>query len=164
MAAPVESASSYLPARLMVGALQGIGLALLAAQHSMTASALTMALLFAPLLLLAGLGRVPGKLLLPWTAIAAIALAASGAYQYWRGGEIDASSACLGGNRPVRGPGAGDGLGPDGKPLAAYPAFHFSAWPLAIQVAVCGIRAPLWPHWQAAPRAICCVSILPACM
>ena len=39
-----------LPARLVVGALQGIGLALLAENHSMAASAATMVLLFIPLL------------------------------------------------------------------------------------------------------------------
>jgi hypothetical protein len=81
---PAEAAPSRLPLRLAVGTLQGIGLALLVSTQSLPAAAATMALLFAPLLFLASLGRMPARWLLIWTASAAIALAALGAYQYWR--------------------------------------------------------------------------------
>jgi hypothetical protein len=95
MAGSADSANSYLLARLMIGVLQGFGLAFLAKDQSMAVSAAMMVFLFVPLLLLAGLGPVPGRLLLPWTAITAFILGASGTYQYWRGGSLDYAAIAL---------------------------------------------------------------------
>ena len=143
MAAPAESANSPLPARLTIGALQGIGLALLAASHSMAAAAGTMVLLFVPLLLLAGIGRMPGRLLLSWTAIATVTLAASGGYQYWRGAGLDGTTIALAAIALFVGQALVMVWAKHGKPLGAYAAFHFSAWSLAIQVAVVGLCAAI---------------------
>src|SRR5580692_4111165 len=77
-----RKAPGYLLSRLVIGVAQGFGLLLLSGVPTTPASAaLFLVLLFAPLLLLAGLSRVPGKLLLPWTLLAGVALAALGFYQ-----------------------------------------------------------------------------------
>jgi hypothetical protein len=76
--------------RLLIGFGQGLGLCLLLLARGAGAidpylfSALALALLPAPLVLLEGLGEVAPVLLLPWTGIAASALACLGAYHHWR--------------------------------------------------------------------------------
>ena len=69
-----NAAPSYLVSRLIIGLAQGLGLLLLPTHSTPVSASLFMVLLFAPLALLAGLGRVPGKLLLPWTLAASIGL------------------------------------------------------------------------------------------
>ena len=93
--AAAESVNSFWPARLMIGVLQGIGLAFLAKDQSISVSAVIMVFLFVPLLLLARLGPAPGRLLLPWTAITTFILGASGTYQYWRGGSLGGTAIAL---------------------------------------------------------------------
>jgi hypothetical protein len=95
-----------------------------------------MVLLFAPLLLLAGMGRMRDEALLWWAGSAGLALAALGAYHHWRTASAD-------GGHP-------------GLVLLAltslflfiaqaiaqawtedYAAHYRSAWQLAVRIAVC---------------------------
>jgi hypothetical protein len=138
--APLKPAPSYLVSRLIIGLAQGLGLLLLPAASNATglSAALFMELLFAPLLLLAGLGRVPGKLLLPWALIAGLALAALGYYQ--QGRAPDAAIVMVGlflfiGQAMIT------AWAQSGQPLATYSAYHDGAWRLAIQCLLCGFAA-----------------------
>jgi hypothetical protein len=137
--------SLFLP-RLVVGFAQGVFLAaLLAARDVLNPyfySAALMVLLFAPLLLLAGMGRMRDEALLWWAGSAALALAALGAYHHWRTASAD-------GGHP-------------GLVLLAltslflfiaqaiaqawtqdYAAHYRSAWQLAVRIAVCALFAAL---------------------
>lgn len=69
----------FLLPRIAIGLAQGLGLYLLSAAHGGPVAALSLPLLLAPLILLEGLGEIPLRLLLPWTALAAIGLGALGA-------------------------------------------------------------------------------------
>lgn len=93
---PAETAAAaerlWLP-RIAIGLTQGVGLFLLLQSRALTHwpgndgylfSALALAGLFAPLLLLEGLGEIALPLLGLWTAIAAAALASVGLYHHWR--------------------------------------------------------------------------------
>jgi hypothetical protein len=145
-----KPAPTYHNARLAIGALQGLGLALLSLRHgdSGLTTAEGMVLLFAPAILLAGLGRMPGRFLLPWTLIASILLAALGAYQAWR--EFDAAGTAFGQPASVIAIAAialflahvliiawaKDAMNP-----TEYVVYHDSAWSLALQLLICVIGA-----------------------
>lgn len=84
--------SLFLP-RLAIGVAQGLLLSLLLQARSHTLwpgsdpalfAALSLAGLFAPWVLMEGLGAIALPVLLPWTAIVAAGLAALGAYHHWR--------------------------------------------------------------------------------
>lgn len=96
-ASPVPANRNTAPAftaqRLFIGLAQGAALYLLtqARTHGTWPgsdpylfTALAMALLFAPLLVLEGLGEIALPLLLGWSAIAAALLASLGLYHHWR--------------------------------------------------------------------------------
>jgi hypothetical protein len=137
-----KAAPSYLVSRLIIGLAQGLGLLLLPAAANATAlsAALFLLLLFSPLLLLAGLGRVPGKLLLPWTLIAGVALAALGAYQHWRAPDV-AGVIVMAGLFLFIGQAMITAWAQSGQPLATYPTYYDSAWCLLLQVMLCGVAA-----------------------
>jgi hypothetical protein len=135
-----KAAPSYLVSRLIIGLAQGLGLLLLPPAASTVSASLFMLLLFAPLALLAGLGRVPGKLLLPWTLIAGLALAALGAYQHWRGPGI-AGVIAMAGLFLFIAQAMITAWAQSGQPLASYSAYHDSAWRLALQCLLCGFAA-----------------------
>jgi hypothetical protein len=89
---PPRAARLWLP-RLVIGLAQGIALFALLQSRSLGQwpgsdgyifAALSLALLFAPLLLLEGLGEIPLAVLGLWTAIAAAAIACMGLYHHWR--------------------------------------------------------------------------------
>ena len=143
----------FLP-RLGVGMAQGALLfALFTARAYLDSyffSAAIMVLMFAPLLLLAGLGRMRFWPLLLWTGFAAVLLAAAGAYHHWRTLSSDGGHPGLGllslcalflfaGQALVQ---AG---GQD------YPAHYRSAWRLAIRIVLCALFAGL--AWAAAGAA-----------
>ena len=110
-------------------------------------SAILMVALFAPLLLLAGLGRMRFAPLLIWTAFAGVLLAAAGAYHHWRTLSSDSGH-----------PGLallalttlflfiGQSLAQAGA--KDYPAHCRSAWRLAIRIVLCLLFAGL--AWAAA--------------
>ena len=87
-----KSARLWVP-RIAIGLAQGVGLFLLLQSRALNLwpgsdgylfSALALAVLFAPLLLLEGLGDIALPVLLLWTAIAAAALSSVGLYHHWR--------------------------------------------------------------------------------
>ena len=139
-------APSYHHVRLAIGALQGMGLALLALRHGDSAltSAEGMVLLFAPMLLLTGFGRMPGRVLLPWTLVASIVLAVLGAYQAWRG--FDAAGTAFGQPASMMVMAAValfiaqaliTAWAKEAIKPTDYVVYHDSAWSLAIQLLVC---------------------------
>ena len=118
-------------------------------------AALIMAVTFAPPLLLQGLGRIPLRPLLSWTAFAAAWLAGLGVYHHWRMDGADAGHAGLWlggfvflflliGQALLLGHARG-GPGP-----VRYPMLYESSWRLAIEVALCAFIALLvWAAWVA---------------
>jgi hypothetical protein len=143
----------FLP-RLLVGLGQGAGLSLLFASRATmdpyVFSAALMAGLFAPLLLLSGLGRARFAPLLIWTIFAGGLLAAAGGYHHWRTLSSDSGHPGLSlialtalflfiGQAIVES-GAGD-----------YAAHYRSAWRLAIRIVICAAVAGL--AWAAAGAA-----------
>lgn len=147
-AANLNRAPSWLAPRLAIGLAQGLGLFLLiqARAHGLWPgsdpwlfAALSLAGLFAPLLVLEGLGDIALPALLLWSAIAAAILASLGLYHHWRiqgqdqgyaGLALAATTAvmltiaqCL-----LRA-----GLR-DRKLLAAYPTYFDTAWTLAARL------------------------------
>jgi len=92
-APPLPKAPRLWLPRLVIGLAQGVGLFLLLQSRALNQwpgndgylfSALALAGLFAPLLLLEGLGEIALPVLLLWTAIAAAALSSVGLYHHWR--------------------------------------------------------------------------------
>ena len=101
---PAEKTRSHFLLSLILGLLQGLALLwLFDARDAGTwpgndpylFTAITMALLFAPLLLIQGLGQISAAILIPWTMIAGGALAALGFYHRWRVGGTDPGHAGL---------------------------------------------------------------------
>jgi len=143
----------FLP-RLLVGLGGGAALSLLFASRAVmdpyVFSAALMAGLFAPPLLLSGLGRVRFMPLLIWTIFAGLLLAGAGAYHHWRtlssdSGHPGLSLIALTGlflyiGQSLLESGAGD-----------YPAHYRSAWRLAIRIFICAAVAGL--AWAAAGAA-----------
>ena len=143
----------FLP-RLGVGLAQGALLfALFAARDYLDAyvfSAAIMVLIFAPLLLLAGLGRMRALPLLLWTGFAAVLLAAAGAYHHWRtllsdGGHPGLALLALTALFLFVGQSLAQAGGQN------YPAHYRSAWRLAIRIVLCALFAGL--AWAAAGAA-----------
>ncbi len=102
--ANLNRAPAFTAQRLFIGAGQGLGLYLLVqaraeglwpASDPYLFAALSLAGLFAPLLILEGLGDVPLPALLSWSGIAAALLASLGLYHHWRIQEPDQSHAGL---------------------------------------------------------------------
>lgn len=140
----IARAPSHILIRLLIGALQGLGLALLTVGHGnpMAASAESMVLLFAPLILLAGWGQIPGARLLAWFVLAGGLLAALGAYRYWRadgqsgGGTLVLAALFLFiGQALVTGWRDGEDKG--------YDAYQAAAWNLVCLAAACGLVGAL---------------------
>jgi hypothetical protein len=155
-AADVKAAQPRLfLSRLGVGLAQGaLLMGLFAARAILDPyifSAALMVFLFAPLLMLAGLGRMRVRPLLIWTGFAALLLAATGAYHHWRTLSSD------GGH-----PGlallilttlflfAGQSLAQSA--VGDYPAHYRSAWRLAIRIVLCALFAGL--AWASAGAAL----------
>jgi len=143
----------FLP-RLGVGIAQGALLfALFTARDYLDPyffSAAIMVLMFAPLLLLAGLGRMRLWPLLLWTGFAAVLLAAAGAYHHWRtlssdGGHPGLALLTLCALFLFAGQSLVQAGGQD------YPAHYRSAWRLAIRIVLCALFAGL--AWAAAGAA-----------
>jgi hypothetical protein len=140
--------------RLLVGLVQGAGLSLLfagrAAMDPYVFSAALMAGLFAPLLLLSGLGRARFMPLLLWTLFAGALLAGAGAYHHWRtltsdSGHPGLSLIALTGLLLFIGQSLVESGGRD------YAAHYNSAWRLAIRIIICAMVAGL--AWAAAGAA-----------
>lgn len=152
--------SAFLP-RLAIGLGQGLLLAALYFCRDRNLgpangiAAAIMALTFAPVLLLQGLGRIPMKPLLIWTGFAAAWLAGLGVYHHWRVDGADAGHAGLWlaglvfiflsiGQALLLGH-ARSGPGP-----VRYAVLYESSWRLAIEVALCAFLALLvWTVWAA---------------
>jgi hypothetical protein len=140
----------FLP-RLLVGLIQGAWLTLLftarAAVDPFVFSAALMVGLFAPLLLLSGLGRARFTPLLLWTLFAAVLLAGAGFYHHWRTLTSDSghpgfslvglTALFLFIGQALVESRAGD-----------YAAHYHSAWRLAIRIFICVAIAGL--AWAAA--------------
>ena len=152
----VETAGQglFLP-RLGVGLAQGLLLlALFAARDVLNPYfflSAVMVLMFAPLLLLAGMGRMRFWPLLAWTGLATVLLAAAGAYHHWRtlssdGGHPGLALLALTGLFLFVGQSLVQGGAID------YPAHHRSAWRLAIRIVLCALFAGL--AWAAAGAAL----------
>jgi hypothetical protein len=98
---PPPAKRLWLP-RIAIGLAQGMGLFALTQSRTLNLwpgndgylfAALSLAGLFAPLLLIEGLGDIPIALLALWTAIAATALGCLGLYHHWRIEDGDPSHA-----------------------------------------------------------------------
>ena len=98
---PPSAKRLWLP-RIAIGLAQGVGLFALTQSRALNLwpgndgylfAALSLAGLFAPLLLIEGLGDIPIALLALWTAIAATALGCLGLYHHWRIEDGDPSHA-----------------------------------------------------------------------
>ncbi len=131
-----KSPSLFLP-RLAVGLAQGTALGVLLAQQDtldpFIFSAAFLALLFAPLLLLAGLGRMKLAPLLLWTGFAAMLLAYAAAWHRWRtlssdGGHPGLTLLVLVSLFLVIAQSIAHARAHD------YPSFYRSAWALVIRV------------------------------
>ena len=133
--APARKASPYLVSRLLIGLAQGVGLIFLFAAPGTLTSPLGLVLLFAPLLLLAGLGSVPGKLLLPWTLIASVGLALLGAVQV--PGATNLLLIAAAGLFLFIGQALIAAWGRSGAPLAGYRAYYDTGWSLGLQCLLC---------------------------
>lgn len=140
--------------RLGVGLAQGLLLfALLSARDYLDPyffAAAIMVVMFAPLLLLAGLGRMRFWPLLTWTGFAALLLAAAGAYHHWRtlssdGGHPGLALLALTALFLF----TGQALVQAGT--RDYPALYRSAWRLAIRIVLCALFAGL--TWAAGGAA-----------
>ena len=133
-------------ARMSVGLAQGFGLfALFACREFLNPAVFSgalMVLVFAPLLLLAGFGRMRFGALLAWAGFASVLLAAVGAYHRWRTLASDAGH-----------PGltllALTGLFlliaqaiAQGK-VGNYTSYQRAAWRLSIRIAICALFAGL---------------------
>jgi hypothetical protein len=155
-AADVKAAGPRLfLSRLCVGLAQGaLLMGLFAARAILDPylfSAALMVFLFAPLLVLAGLGRMRLMPLLIWAAFAALLLAATGAYHHWRtlssdGGHpglalLILTTLFLFTGQSLAQSAVGD-----------YPAHYRSAWRLAIRIVLCALFAGL--AWAAAGAAL----------
>ena len=149
----IKPAPMVLP-RLAVGLAQGLSLtALFAARPAMDAyvfsGALT-ALLFAPLVLLSGLGRARTTPLLLWSLFAALLLAGMGAYHHWRtlmtdNGHPGLALIALIGLFLFVSQSLVEARTSD------YAAHYRSAWRLAIRIVICTAVAGL--AWAAAGAA-----------
>jgi len=146
----VRAIALLLP-RLLVGFAQSVSLSLLfagrAAMDPYLFSAALMVGLFAPLLVLSGLGRARFALLLIWTIFAGLLLAAAGAYHHWRtletyNGHPGLSLVALIALFLFIGQALVESRSGD------YPAHYRSAWQLAIRIGVCSAAAGL--AWAAA--------------
>ena len=101
---PAEKQRSHFLLSLILGPLQGLALLWLLDARDAGVwpgndpyffTAVTMALLFAPLLLIQGLGQISAAILMLWTMIVGGALAALGFYHRWRVGGTDPGHAGL---------------------------------------------------------------------
>ncbi len=151
----VPSPFSLFGARMAVGLAQGAMIFALFANRGalgpMIFSAAILTALFAPLLLLAGLGRMKLGSLVLWTAFAAMLLAAAGFYHYWRtpssdGGHPGLALLALTSLFLFVGQSIAQGQ------LDNYPSYHRSAWRLAIRIVICVMFAAL--AWAAAGAAM----------
>jgi hypothetical protein len=160
----------FLP-RMGVGLAQGLALlALFTARVNLDPyffSAAIMVLLFAPLLVLAGLGRMRLVPLLLWTGFAAALLAASGAYHHWRtlssdGGHPGLALLVLTSLFLF----AGQSLVQAGAQAGAkdYAAHYRSAWRLAIRIVICARCLRAWPGPRRAPPPASCANIIRPCI
>jgi hypothetical protein len=153
-ATPEEHATPLFLPRLAVGLGQGAALSLLfatrAAMDPYIFSAALMTGLFAPLLLLSGLGRSRFAPLLIWTIFAALLVAGAGAYHHWRtlssdSGHPGLSLIALTGLFLFIGQALVESRAGD------YAAHYRSAWRLAIRIVICAAAAGL--AWAAAGAA-----------
>jgi hypothetical protein len=145
-----NAAPNLLLPRLIIGLAQGAALFALAQGRDIGLwpgndpylfAAFSLALLFAPLVLLEGLGEIEIRLLALWTGTVACVLASLGLYHYWRSQTLDA-------------PHSGQALIilsalvlviaqtllraalRDGKPLARYATTSDTTWTLAARLVV----------------------------
>ena len=148
-----NTAPNLLLPRLLIGLTQGAALFALAQSRALGLwpgndpylyAAFSLALLFAPLVLLEGLGEIEIRLLGLWTGTVACALASLGLYHHWRSQTIDT-------------PHTGQALIiltalmlvilqallraalRDGRPLARYATYSDTTWTLAARLLVWAI-------------------------
>lgn len=151
---PPAKATLYM-ARMSVGLAQGFGLfALFALKDYMDPyiyAGSLMVLWFAPLLLLAGLGRMRFLPLLVWAVFASLLLAAVGAYHHWRtqgsdGGHPGLALLVLTSLFLFVGQSIAQAR------VDNYSSYFRSAWRLAIRIVLCAMVAGL--AWAAGGAAI----------
>ena len=154
---PAEKQRSQFLLSLILGLLQGLALLWLFDARDAGAwpgndpylfTAITMALLFAPLLLIQGLGQISVAILIPWTMIAGGGLAALGFYHRWRVGGTDPGHAGL----PLIVMAATFlfimqslllAAARDGAFKPRYAAQYHAAWRLAVQIVFIALFAAL---------------------
>ena len=151
---PPAKAVLYM-ARMSTGLAQGCGLFALFALRdgvdpSVFASSL-MVMIFAPLLLLAGLGRMRFSTLLLWTVFASILLAFAGGYHHWRtlssdSGHPGLTLLAMTSLFLFVGQSIAQGW------VGNYPSYYRAAWRLSIRVFLCVTFAGL--SWAAAGAAV----------
>jgi len=148
-------APNLLLPRLVIGLAQGAALFALAQSRDIgfwpgsdpyLYAAFSLALLFAPLVLLEGLGEIEIRLLALWTGTIACALASLGLYHHWRARALDTPHAGLAlivltalmltiaqalFRAALR----------DGKPLARYATYSDTTWTLAARLVVWALLA-----------------------
>ena len=135
---------SLFQARMVVGLAQGASLFALFAWRAsfdpFVFSAALMVFLFAPLLLLAGLGRMTVSRLLVWALFASVLLAAVGAYHRWRtlssdGGHPGLALLALTSLFLSIGQSVAEGQ------VGDYGSYYRAAWRLAIRIVCCALLA-----------------------
>ena len=138
--------ASLFLARMAVGLAQGTTLFALfswrAGLDPFVFSAALMVLLFAPLLLLAGLGRMNVTALLVWTLLASVLLAGVGTYHHWRtlssdGGHPGFALLALTSLFLFIGQAVAQGK------VGDYGSYYRGAWQLAIRIVLCVLFAGL---------------------
>jgi len=148
-------APNLLLPRLIIGLIQGAGLFALAQGREMGLwpgsdpylhAGLWLALLFAPLVLLEGLGEIEIRLLGLWTGTVACALASLGLYHHWRNQGIDTPHS---GQALVLLAALMLGVAQillraalrDGRPIARYATYADTTWTLAARLVVWALLA-----------------------
>lgn len=150
-----NAAPGLLLPRLVIGLAQGAALFALAQSRDIGLwpgndpylyAAFSLALLFAPLVLLEGLGEIEIRLLGLWTGTVACALASLGLYHHWRSQAIDTPHTgqaliVLAALLLVVAQALLRAALRDGKPLARYATYADTTWTLAARLVVWALLA-----------------------
>jgi hypothetical protein len=150
-----NAAPGLLLPRLVIGLAQGAALFALAQSRDIGLwpgndpylyAAFSLALLFAPLVLLEGLGEIEIRLLGLWSGTIACALASLGLYHHWRSQALDTPHSGLAliiltATMLVIAQALFRAALRDGKPLARYATYNDTTWTLAARLVVWAILA-----------------------
>jgi hypothetical protein len=150
-----NAAPNLLLPRLVIGLAQGAALFALAQSRDLGLwpgsdpylfAAFSLALLFAPLVLLEGLGEIEIRLLGLWTGTVACALASLGLYHHWRSQALDTPHSglalvILAALMLVIAQALFRAALRDGKPLARYATYSDTTWTLAGRLVVWALLA-----------------------